>query len=69
MEVHLDQKLRISKGPLIKFLSMIIPEKNPLLLVDIQYERKDGKISASGKIHFESTIFMKYNLELIPAPV
>ncbi|HZK63010.1 MAG TPA: 3-hydroxyacyl-ACP dehydratase [Puia sp.] len=69
MEVHLDQKLRISRGPLIKFLSMIIPEKNPLLLVDIQYEKKDGKISASGKIHFESTIFMKYNLELIPAPV
>ncbi|MDP4132316.1 MAG: 3-hydroxyacyl-ACP dehydratase, partial [Bacteroidota bacterium] len=42
MEAHLERKLRISKGPLIKFLSMIIPDKNPLLMVEILYET-DGE--------------------------
>ena len=69
METQLERKLRISKGPLIKFLSMIIPDKNPLLMVEILYETDGEKISARGKIYHENIIFMKYHLELIPEKV
>ena len=69
MEDRLNQKLRISKGPLIKFLAMIIPEKNTSFEVDLHYETKDGSVDASGRIFHETTTFMKYNLQLIPEPV
>ena len=36
MDVHLEQNLCISEGPLIKFLSKIIPEKNPYCLLDFK---------------------------------
>lgn len=69
MEDRLKQKLRISKGPLIKFLAMIIPEKNTSFEVDLHYETKDGFIDASGRIFHGTTTFMKYNLQLIQEPV
>ncbi len=69
MEDRLNQKLRISKGPLIKFLAMIVPEKNASFEVDLRYEIKEGSVYASGRIFHETTTFMKYNLQLIPEPV
>lgn len=68
MEEQLRQKLRISKGPLIKFLTMINPDKNPFIIIEVQYDLTDEKITVRGKIFYEPTIFMKYHLELIPEP-
>jgi 3-hydroxyacyl-[acyl-carrier-protein] dehydratase len=68
MEEYMKQKLRISKGPLIKFLAMIVPDRNPFLVVEAHYDKRDGNIFVSGKIFHEATVFMKYNLEFIPEP-
>jgi hypothetical protein len=65
MEEQLHQKLRIAGGPLVKFLAMIVPERNPLVLVELHYEHKEEKISVSGKIFYETTVFIKYDLYLI----
>jgi 3-hydroxyacyl-[acyl-carrier-protein] dehydratase len=62
------QKLRISKGPLIKFLAMIVPERNPSLLIELNYEPEPGGISVRGRIYYETTVFMKYHLVLVPEP-
>lgn len=69
LEEFLQQKLRISKGPLIKFLAMIIPDKTPSFTIEVNYETKESMILAGGKIFHEQVIFMKYNLELTPEPV
>lgn len=65
LEELLQQQLRISKGPQIKFLSMIIPDKDPDFTIELQYEMVNGIIQARGKIFREQVIFMKYQLELI----
>ena len=64
LEELLQQQLRISKGPQIKFLSMIIPEKDPDFTIELHYEMLNGIIQARGKIFSEEVIFMKYQLEL-----
>ncbi len=64
LEEFLQQKFRISKAPLIKFLSMIIPDKDPDFTIELQYEMVNGIIQARGKIFREQVIFMKYQLEL-----
>jgi 3-hydroxyacyl-[acyl-carrier-protein] dehydratase len=66
LELKLGRRLRTTGGPLIKFLSMIIPEKNPDILVEINYQDREGKIRSQGKIFFGETIFMKYQLEFLP---
>lgn len=65
LEDLLQQKLRISKGPLIKFLQMIIPEKHPVFTVELHYEVANDMIRADGKIFHEQSIFMKYQLGLV----
>ncbi|HEY4155094.1 MAG TPA: 3-hydroxyacyl-ACP dehydratase, partial [Puia sp.] len=35
LEISLHEKLRISKGPLIKFLSMIVPDKSPVVSIEV----------------------------------
>lgn len=65
LEELLQQKLRISKGPQIKFLSMIIPEKDPDFTIELHYEVINEIIHARGKIYREQVVFMKYMLELI----
>ena len=68
MEEYTKQKLRISRGPLIKFLAMIVPDRNPSIVVEALHDKRDGKIMVNGKIFHGSTVFMKYDLELIPEP-
>jgi 3-hydroxyacyl-[acyl-carrier-protein] dehydratase len=68
LEGSLQQKLRITGGPLIKFLSMIVPDKNPEFLVEINYEPKNGSIQANGKIFRDQAVFMKYSLVFTPPP-
>jgi 3-hydroxyacyl-[acyl-carrier-protein] dehydratase len=66
---HLHNQFHISEGPMIKFLRMIDPQKNPVIHVEIHYQTSSEVISAGGRIYFESDIFMKFQLILTPDPV
>jgi len=68
LEELLRQKLRISKGSQIKFLSMIPPDKDPDFIVELHYETINEIIHARGKIFREQIIFMKYQLGLVKEP-
>ena len=63
------QSFRISHIPIIKFLHMIDPNKNPVIQLEIKYQQESSHISSSGKIYSGSEIFMKFQLALLPDPV
>jgi hypothetical protein len=69
LEDLLRQELRISRAPVIKFLSMIVPDKNPDFIIELNYEKAAAAIGVQGRIFHEETVFMKCQLELIPAQV
>jgi 3-hydroxyacyl-[acyl-carrier-protein] dehydratase len=61
---HLKQRFRILDAPLIKFLNMIDPGKDPLILFEINYEIASGKIPVTGRISSGSRVFMKFQMTL-----
>jgi 3-hydroxyacyl-[acyl-carrier-protein] dehydratase len=65
----LHQSFRISGGPMIKFLHMIDPQKDPLINLEINYQLTHEKIVTDGKIFKGSIIFMKFQLVFIPNPI
>ena len=67
--VYLQQAFRIASAPLIKFLHMIDPGKNPLINVEIKYQSLDKNLITYGKIYFREAVFMKFQLTLIPYPI
>jgi 3-hydroxyacyl-[acyl-carrier-protein] dehydratase len=58
------RSFRITGAPMIKFLHMIDPGKNPLIHLEIKYESNDSKTAVSGKIFFGGQIFMKFEINL-----
>ena len=62
----LNREFRISGGPMIKFLHMIVPEIHPVIELEIEFQPSGEKITARGKIFYESRVFMKYQLLLVP---
>ncbi len=58
------KSFRITGAPMIKFLHMIDPRRNPLIHLEIKCESKPPKIVTSGKIFFSSEIFMKFQIDL-----
>jgi len=66
MEEYLQRPFRISSGPLIKFLRMIDPNKNPVIHFEIKYRSYPAGIDTHGKIFSGEEIFMKFQLNLIP---
>ncbi len=64
---HLQQEFRIKTAPMIKFLNMIDPEKDPEIDVEIKYDPAPDKTSIQGKISSGSRIFMKFQMILEPA--
>lgn len=68
LEDLLRQELRISGAPVIKFLAMIVPDKTPDFTIELSYERAAAAIQVQGRIFSGKTVFMKCQLELIPAP-
>ena len=69
MGEHLHQSFRISGAPLIKFLLMIDPRKNPLINLEIKYQSASESTVANGRIFFGESIFMKFQLTLISYPI
>ncbi len=62
---YLKQPLRIGSAPMIKFLHMIDPRRNPLLHLEIKYDSNPPKTFVSGRIFFGSEIFMKFQIDLL----
>jgi 3-hydroxyacyl-[acyl-carrier-protein] dehydratase len=67
MEEHLKKSFRISSAPLIKFLLMIDPRKDPLIYFEIIYQTLPGTTTANGKIYSGLQIFMKFQMNLAEA--
>ena len=61
---YLKQSFRITGAPMIKFLHMIDPGKNPLIHLEIKYQSAISGTVTSGKIFFGSETFMKFHLNL-----
>jgi hypothetical protein len=60
----LKQPFRITGAPVIKFLRMIDPGRNPLIHLEIKYDSIPPKTVVNGKIFFETVVFMKFQMEL-----
>jgi 3-hydroxyacyl-[acyl-carrier-protein] dehydratase len=56
---------RISSAPLIKFLLMIDPRKNPRIHFEIKYQNLSGTTTSNGKIFSGTQIFMKFQMNLV----
>jgi 3-hydroxyacyl-[acyl-carrier-protein] dehydratase len=65
----LEQSFRISGVPMIKFLRMIDPNRNPTLSMEINYQPAPEYTITNGKIYSGSEVFMKFQLILLPDPV
>jgi len=63
---RLKTGLRIKSAPLIKFLYMIDPEKDPLIHFEIKYEITSDGTSVQGSIFSDSRVFMKFQMMLEP---
>ena len=61
---YMQSSFRIKGSPLIKFLRMIDPRRNPVIHFEIKYQNASGTIITSGKIYSGSEIFMKFQLHL-----
>ena len=66
---YLQKSFRISGVPLIKFLRMIDPDKDPVIKLEIKYQPAAAQIQTSGKIFSDSDIFMKFQIILLSDPV
>lgn len=62
---HLQKRFRIMSAPMIKFLHMIVPDKDPLIHFEIKYEAGAKNILAQGKIYSGERAFMKCQLSLV----
>jgi 3-hydroxyacyl-[acyl-carrier-protein] dehydratase len=63
---HLQQAFRIRSAPLIKFLNMIDPGKDPVIQIEIKYDPADNNTPAQGNISSGSRVFMKFQMILEP---
>jgi 3-hydroxyacyl-[acyl-carrier-protein] dehydratase len=61
---YLNRPFRISGAPLIKFLLMIDPRKNPMIVLEIKYQSAPMHTSTSGKIFSGAQVFMKFQMNL-----
>ncbi len=62
---HLKKTFRISSAPLIKFLLMIDPRKNPRICFEIKYQTNPETTAANGKIFSGLQTFMKFQMNLV----
>lgn len=60
----LQQRFRISGAPMIKYLHMIDPNRDPEIQFEIKHEQDHKNILAQGKIYSGANVFMKFQLIL-----
>ncbi len=63
-EKEFNKTLNITGSSVIKYINMIIPDKNPKLTIDISIKEVDGAYKIDGKIVEEDTVFLKAKLTL-----
>jgi 3-hydroxyacyl-[acyl-carrier-protein] dehydratase len=56
---------RISGAPLIKFLRMIDPGKNPQINLEIKCNQTPEGVTVNGKIFYDTLVFMKFQMNLV----
>ncbi len=56
---------QIAGAPMIKFLHMIDPRRNPQIQLEIKYDINLPKTAVSGRIFFAPEIFMKFQIDLL----
>jgi 3-hydroxyacyl-[acyl-carrier-protein] dehydratase len=62
---HVQKQARITSAPMIKFLNMIDPNKDPLIHFEITYEPGTTNTLTQGKIYSGARMFMKFQLGLL----
>jgi 3-hydroxyacyl-[acyl-carrier-protein] dehydratase len=60
-----QKQVRITNAPMIKFLNMIDPNKDPLIYFEIKFEPGAANILTQGKIYSGARMFMKFQLNLL----
>ena len=60
----LKQRFRITNAPMIKFLQMIDPNRDPSIEFEITHVSDREKTMAQGKIYSGPRVFMKFELLL-----
>jgi 3-hydroxyacyl-[acyl-carrier-protein] dehydratase len=63
--MHLKNAFRIKGSPLIKFLRMIDPRRNPIIDFEIKYQLTPGSVITNGRIFSGTEVFMKFQLNLV----
>lgn len=63
-EKEFNKPLSITGSSVIKYINMIIPDKNPKLTIDIAIKEADGTYKIDGKILDGDTVFLKAKLTL-----
>jgi 3-hydroxyacyl-[acyl-carrier-protein] dehydratase len=63
-EKEFNKPLSITGSSVIKYINMIIPDKNPKLAIDIAIKEADGTYKIDGKILDGDTVFLKAKLTL-----
>lgn len=60
LEELVGKKLQMSDGDNIKFTGMIIPEKSPVINIELSYQDKENELVVDARMFFGETVFTKY---------
>lgn len=60
MEELVGRKLLMTNGDNIKFTGMIIPEKSPVINIELNYQDKENEFVVDARMFFGETVFTKY---------
>ena len=64
LQNNTGKTLLLSKGDNIKFMGMIVPTQNPVVMVEMDYVMVESNvIKADAKLFFENTTFTKFKGE------
>ncbi len=62
------KSLRITGGPMIKFLNMVDPQKTAALSVEMSFTEIENLLLAEGRLTNETIVFVRFRLELSVFP-
>lgn len=57
---HLKKNLLMVTGDNIKFMAMILPDKHPKIVLEINYRLDENKYITDAKLFYENTTFTKF---------
>ncbi len=60
LQQYLKKTLQLAEGDNIKFMGMILPDKQPTIKLEINYRVENSNIFTDAKLYNDSTIFTKF---------